>query len=208
MASSDLDLLAAWVDGDDRAGGELFERHGMAVHRFFANKASADAEDLVQQTFLASVESRERFREVRSFRAFLFGIARNVLLRYLRKKRRGRGKIDPGVTSLIESGVGPIRVVVRGEQHRALTEALARLPIDWQICVELYYWEHLDLSEIAEALGIAVGTVKSRLARSRARLEDALREMSGGDEELLQNTLGALEKWAGTRRPRPSDTQR
>ena len=76
---SDIDLLDAWRAGDPRAGNELFNRHFDSVCRFFANKAGNEVDDLIQRTFLACVEGRDRFRGDASFRGYLFGVARNVL---------------------------------------------------------------------------------------------------------------------------------
>ncbi len=195
IGRDDLHLLAAWRGGRERAGSELFERHAVAVYRFFDSKVPMDAEDLMQQTFLACVESRDRFRKDSSFRGYLFGIARRVLLMHVRTKSRARRDFDPAVMSLLDSGATPLRAVARGDEYRVLADAMQTLPVDWQICLELFYWESMELTEIAAALDVPVGTVKSRLSRARARLEKAMRDVVF-DQRLLESTLGGLEKWA------------
>ena len=75
----DAAQLEAWRAGDQDAGEALIERHYASILRFFRTKAGEDADDLVQLTFLRCVEASERYRGDAGFRAFLFGIARNVL---------------------------------------------------------------------------------------------------------------------------------
>jgi RNA polymerase sigma factor (sigma-70 family) len=87
MEPTDLELLASWRDGDTKAGNALFDRYFDALFRFFRNKVQEGAEDLVQQTFLALVQSRDRFRGDSSFRTYLFTAARSKLYNYL--ERRG-----------------------------------------------------------------------------------------------------------------------
>ena len=84
----DAALFEAWCRGDRRAGAQLFERHYEAIARFFHNKARHDADDLIQRTFLRCVETHARIRDPASFRYYLFGVARNVLLEYLEEKGR------------------------------------------------------------------------------------------------------------------------
>ena len=85
---SDIELLQAWIDGDSRAGSVLVRRHFDSLYRFFANKASGYEEDLIQQTFMASVEAKDAFRGESTFRAYLFGLARFQLLTHYRKVYR------------------------------------------------------------------------------------------------------------------------
>jgi RNA polymerase sigma-70 factor (ECF subfamily) len=190
----DLELLEAWRAGDDQAGSQLFERRGVEILRFFNNKVPQDAEDLVQQTFMACVESRDRFRQDSSFRGYLYGIARRVLLMHLRTRSRARRDFDPAVMSVLDSGMGPVRAATRGDEQQVLAEAMAALPVDFQICLELYYWENLEVREIAAALDAPEGTIKSRLSRARTRLEEQIRSVVS-DERLLESTLSGLEKW-------------
>ena len=89
FVSTDEQLLDAWRGGDRRAGAALFERHYEPVARFFRNKVGdRDGADLIQKTFLALVESKERFRGHSSFRTFLFAVVRNVALRHEEKRAR------------------------------------------------------------------------------------------------------------------------
>ena len=106
---SDAELLAAWRAGDAPAGNELVRRHFMAVYRFFVNKVSHDVDDLIQRTFLACVEGRDRFRADSSLKAYILGIARNQLLMHLRQRQRRENPIAPSdlvVADVLGSPVG------------------------------------------------------------------------------------------------------
>ena len=194
MSASDFDLLDAWRAGDRDAGNALFDRYFDAVFRFFRNKVSKGAEDLVQQTFLACVQSRDHFRKDASFRTYLFTAARSKLYNYL--ERRGReGAIDWGVTSCADLGVSPSGLLARGEEQRLLLHALRSLPVDLQVALELYYFEQVRGPELAEVLGVPEGTVRSRLRRGREILREQLLASSASPADV-ESTLSNLEDWA------------
>ena len=94
MADDDLALLDQWCAGDGAAGNLLFKRHFEAVYRFFEHKTGGDIDDLVQETFLACMKSRDSFRRQSSFRTYLFAIARHVLFGYWRKRRTAGPTLD------------------------------------------------------------------------------------------------------------------
>ncbi|MEM6997249.1 MAG: sigma factor, partial [Myxococcota bacterium] len=76
MVPDDLQLWRGWRDGDAASGNELVQRHFTSIFRFFRGKVPAHADELTQQTFLACIEAKDRFRDGNSFRSYLFGIAR------------------------------------------------------------------------------------------------------------------------------------
>jgi RNA polymerase sigma-70 factor (ECF subfamily) len=172
----------------------LFDRYFDAVFRFFRNKVSDGAEDLVQQTFLACVQSRDHFRKEASFRTYLFTAARSKLYNYL--ERRGReGAIDWGVTSCADLGVSPSALLAQGQEHRLLLHALRRLPVDLQVALELYYFEQVRGPELAEVLGVPEGTVRSRLRRGREILREQLLQLSSSAADV-ESTMTNLDDWA------------
>jgi RNA polymerase sigma factor (sigma-70 family) len=194
VAATDFELLDAWRAGDRSAGNALFDRYFDDVFRFFRNKVSDGAEDLVQQTFLACVQSRDLFRKDASFRTYLFTAARSKLYSYLEKRGR-EGAIDWGVTSCADLGVSPSALVAKGQEHRLLLHALRRLPVDLQVALELYYFEQVRGPDLAEVLGVPEGTVRSRLRRGREILREQLLALSESPADV-DSTMSNLDDWA------------
>jgi RNA polymerase sigma factor (sigma-70 family) len=196
--TSDAELLDAWRGGDNTAGNELVRRHFMAVYRFFVNKAGDDVDDLIQRTFLACVESRDRFRADSTLKTYVLGIARNQLLMHLRRRHR-RELTSSEQLSVAEVMGSPSRVMVDREEEKLLLQALRQIPIDLQCVVELYYWEQLSVAQMAEILEVPPGTVKSRLHRARDLLRQQLSSMDI-PKQLQKTTVEGFERWASSLR--------
>lgn len=193
---TDRELLEAWRAGDESAGRELFERHFASVYRFFRNKLEDAADDLTQQTFLGCLKGKERYRGESSFRTYLFTIARNRLYTHLRDKGRRDRVIEVGQTSMAELGAASFSgLVAQKQEQRVLLRALRRLPLEMQVALELHYWEELTVREIALVVDTPEGTVKRRLQRARAKLDELIAEISES-EAIAQSTVGNLEQWA------------
>ena len=172
MSSTDLELLSAWAGGDSIAGNTLLERYFDPLHRFFVNKVDDEVEDLVQQTLMACVRHQDKLAKAQSFRAYLFRIARNELYDHLSK--RHKRKVDFTVSSVLDLGTTPsVRVDARLRQER-IRLAMQTLPVDLQVALELHYWQDLSGSELAEALDLPLGTVKSRIRKAKQELERAM----------------------------------
>jgi RNA polymerase sigma factor (sigma-70 family) len=177
IADSDVTLLERWCSGDCNAGSTLVKRHFDALHRFFASKASRHTEDLIQQTFMACVESKDGYRAESTFRAYLFGLARYQLLTHYRKAYR-RPELELTTSALRDLGTSPTGAVARLEEQRLMQLALHRIPVDQQIALELTYWEGLSAPEVARVLAIPENTVYSRLRRAKEHLREALAQLS------------------------------
>jgi RNA polymerase sigma factor (sigma-70 family) len=197
VTDDDRELLAAWRAGDRERGNQLFQRHIRAVSRFFRTKVPEAAEDLTQQTFLALANDPARLDGAVVFRAYLFGVARNVLLMHLRGKSRAQARFDPLTASARDGGASPARIVARAQQHQVLAAALQQLPVDYQVALELHYFESMPLAEIAEVLERPLGTIKSLLSRGREILREQVEALASSDE-LLSSLVGELERWMTT----------
>jgi len=167
-------LLEAWRGGDARAGSELLSRYFPILYRFFANKVGNDVDDLIQQTLLACVHSRDSFRGEGAVRTYFLRIARSKLYDHFRGKLRDRVDPDFGLSSVQDLGTSPSSVAGRNEQNGRLLLALRGLPTDLQVALELFYWEELSIEELSAVLEIPSGTAKSRLRRAREALAERL----------------------------------
>jgi RNA polymerase sigma-70 factor (ECF subfamily) len=195
----DFELLEAWRNGDGRAGDALFKRHFLRIYRFFRSKVAGDAEDLTQRTFLALIENKERMREDSNFRTYAFGIARNQLLMHFRKLGYDRERPLESRSAAQLTGDGIETDLRRGEELRLVLAAMRRLPMEFQMALELYYWEDLGINDIAEVLDVAPGTVKSRLWRGRELLRKEIQN-SDAPRALRDSTLQELNRWIGALR--------
>ena len=191
--ASDRELLEAWRGGDAEAGNALFARYFESIYRFLEGKVSEGVDDLVQKIFLACVEGRERLRDGGSVRAYLYATARRQL--YARYDEQRRSKVDFGVTSLFDLGPSASQLAVEHAEQRLLLEALRRISLDEQIALELYYFQNLKGRELADALELPEGTVRSRLRRGLEHLRAAMEELADSPA-LLQSTVTDLDRWA------------
>ncbi|MBF6056357.1 hypothetical protein AF335_10380 [Streptomyces eurocidicus] len=162
-------------DGDPDSFRHLFRAHAQLVHRY-ALRATADwatAEDVVSLTFLEVWRLRARLpEEPDGARAWLMGIAVNVQRNTSRAARRheralGRMPAKEAVPDIAGEVVGRM---ADAEQLAAAKNALGKLRRPEREVVTLCVWSGLSYAEAAEALGVAVGTVRSRLSRARERL--------------------------------------
>jgi RNA polymerase sigma factor (sigma-70 family) len=195
MPLTEKELLAAWREGDTTAGTELFRGLFRVVRRFFFNKVpERDLEDLVQRTFTALVEGRDTFRGAASVRTYVLGIARNILLRYLRDyaRRDSRAALDFAVSSIAALGVTPGTAIAIRDDEEEIRLALQRIPVQYQVILELSYWEGVSNAELAHILEIDPTTVRTRLFRARQALGRALEGKVGGDEDAIERSARAL----------------
>ena len=181
--------------GEPAAFGVLFERHARPIHRFMARRTSDEvAQDIVAETFLRAFEGRARFSSDRDDALpWLFGIAVNVL----RHRRRDDLPLLPVDKSRADDRDAIEAAGRRVDAQRRLHEVVAavrRMPAKHRDVVLLHAWAGLGYEDIAEALQIPVGTVRSRLNRARATLR-ALPDPSdrpGGDRRGLDAAAAQL----------------
>ncbi|MDI7274858.1 MAG: sigma-70 family RNA polymerase sigma factor [Anaerolineae bacterium] len=136
------------------------------------------AADATQDAFLAAYRALPAFRGG-CFKVWLLRIVTNSCYDQLRlRKRRPQTSLDDMVedpdyaAALADRGEGPEEVILREELAQALQAGIAKLPADQRVVLVLSDVQGLSYDEIAEATGVTLGTVKSRLSRARARLRD------------------------------------
>lgn len=194
--ASDIDLVEAWRGGDKGAGTQLFKRHYDRVARFFANKVGPEHHrELIQRTFLACVEAKDRFRGNSRFSTYLTGIALRQLYKHYDRTRRERERFDYATVSAEDLNPSPSQVVGKQDEYRLLLAGLRRIPLDYQIILELVYWEDFTAARVAELLNMPLGTAKTRIRRGRQLLQQQL-QMLAATPALLESTMMNLEGWA------------
>ncbi len=184
---TDPDLIARVVTGDRLAARALYDAHVGRVYRL-AHRLTGDgqlAHEVTQDTFVKAMSRLDTFRGEAAFTTWLHRITVTVALNTVRRVKRIRGR----ETSIDEASLtgahahafvaddAPSRVdpMLRDRLHRAI-DALPEIYRTTLVMHELEGYTHV---EIADALGIAVGTCKSRLSVARAQLRDALRDLEG-----------------------------
>ncbi len=177
MSESPIDSEAISASlADPHAFGLIFERHFGAIHGYLRRRLDPQlADELASQTFLIAFHRRSRFDPRRpDSRPWLFGIATNLARNHRRREIRE-------LRALAELAPEPLMAIdgvesrLDAERMRGrLAQALAGLPSEEADVLLLLVWAELDQAEIADALAIPLGTVKSRLARARRRLQAAL----------------------------------
>ena len=187
---TDQALWAAAVGGEAGAFGELFARHHLAVYNFcFRRTASwSDAEELVSVAFLEAWRGRRRMKLAGdSMLPWLYGIATRVTSRRHRSRTRHRRALAR-ITSQVVDAADPADDIVERladeQRMRELHPAFEALPRGERDALELAAFADLDYAEIGVALGVPVGTVRSRLSRGRARMRLAQDGTDGRDDAL------------------------
>jgi RNA polymerase sigma-70 factor (ECF subfamily) len=189
-AESDASVIARSRD-EPEAFAALFDRHADAVHRYAARRLGGEvADDLMAETFTTAFQQRHRYDPARGAgadaRPWLFGIATNLVGRHRRAEAR-RFKAMARFPALADhdeplADRAADRVMARAVR-RELAAALAALPARHRDVLLLVAWGGLGYEEAAQALGIPVGTVRSRLHRARSKLREAL---GGSDPTALR----------------------
>jgi RNA polymerase sigma factor (sigma-70 family) len=161
---------------EPRRFGVIFERHFPAIHGYLRRRLDDQrADEVTAQTFFVAFDQRGRFdRERADARPWLFGTATNVAHSHRRHELREL----KAIATISPEGGSPIDGVearVDAERMRGrLARGLADLPAEEADVLLLLVWAELNQAEIADALEIPLGTVKSRLSRARGRLREAL----------------------------------
>jgi RNA polymerase sigma-70 factor (ECF subfamily) len=168
---TDAEAIAA----GDESFGALFDRHATTLHRYFARRVGwSDAEALMAETFRIAFERRSTYDTSRpDARPWLYGIATNLVARH----RRAEGR-RLRATARLEVGHAPdesqrvVDAVAASVVLPDVVEAIRALPDGERDALLLHAWEHLAYEEIADALTIPIGTVRSRINRARRRLRE------------------------------------
>lgn len=175
--TSDAAVIAASRSDPERFGA-VFDKHAPLIHRYISRRTGCEvAEDLVAETFLAAFRRRERYDTTRpDARPWLYGIATKLISQHRREEIRQLRAQQAAIAELDDpdhSDDVAASVVASGVRG-LLCDALAGLKDADRDVLVLIAWEQLSYSQVAQALDIPVGTVRSRLSRARTQLRAAL----------------------------------
>ena len=175
-ALSDADIITS--SGADPAGfAPIFDRHYASIRRYIHRRVGPDlAEDLASETFVIAFRRRGDYDPDRAdARPWLFGIAANLLRDHRRAEKRQLLAYARTHTDPVESPFDTVDARVDAAAAAPdLARALAALRPEQREALLLFAWADLTYEEIAEALRIPTGTVRSRISRSRQRLRELL----------------------------------
>ena len=189
----DRDLVKRCLGGSEAAFGRLVQRYAAPVTNLAMRvvRDRDDAEDVAQETFIKAHGALARYDPSFPFRVWLFRIAYNAAIDHLRRRRPGMvstsaprriGGEDVEWELVDERAPGPQERTLVGDRRVILDRAIAELPAALRAAIVLRHVEDLSYEEIAETLGVPLGTVKIRIHRGREALARILRRDLGEKE--------------------------
>ena len=181
MMSADSDLISRAAGGDLSAFQALVERHRAMVYRIAYQFAGNhhDAEDIAQEVFIKIYRSLDRFRQDAQLTSWMYRIAMNACIDHRRRHRPGvigpfGEEAEQKILNTPEDTPGPEERAYAGELGRVLECEIGRLPHGQRVVFVMRHHQGMKLCEIADALGLAEGTVKRQLHAAVHRLRQAL----------------------------------
>ena len=182
---SDQMLMISVREGNVEQLGTLFERHHSRLFNFFLRLTGNRhlSEDFVQEVFVRLLKYRHTFRENSTFTAWMFQIARNVRIDYLRKSPNDEVSIENSPHEHVSLMPTPGERTEESEKVQIMQIALSRLPEEKREVLLLRGAHGLKFEEIAEILKCSVNTIKSRAFRAIQDLRVAVNMLEGVNEQ-------------------------
>ena len=170
-------LLKRAVRGDEQAFLALYQKHQPAVYRYAVRMTGSPwaAEEVVQEVFLLLIREPQKYEAARGeLGAFLFGVARNRVMKHLKRTSREISldvmNVDGSAWREPEDPLTPMMIAEKRERIEQIREAVLGLPAEFREAVVLCELEEMSYEEAAQACGCPIGTIRSRLHRGRALL--------------------------------------
>lgn len=173
-------LVRAAANGDEEAFAQLVRLHENKVYHLALRLCGSpeDAMDVAQDAFLAAWRGLPNFRGEAGFSTWLYRLVNNAAIDHLRKTKKQQSDVslddDEGRLELPDGGPGPQETAEGGELRTAVAAGLDLLGDDHRQVLVLREIQQLSYDEISDALGLDLGTVKSRLSRARSALRKIL----------------------------------
>ncbi len=180
----DLEMLRRARDGDKEAFGELFRKYEKRVFRVARRMCASDDEawDITQDAFLRAMQAMDRFDTKYRFFTWMYRIVSNLAINHSQKRNRRREvhfeeEYAADGLQTVDDQSGDL--AMRDQLAAAVEKAVEHLSPGLRAVFVLRVDQELSYSEIAESLGIAIGTVMSRLSRARQRIREELGNLLG-----------------------------
>jgi RNA polymerase sigma-70 factor, ECF subfamily len=174
---SDESLAYAVQQGSEAAMNSLVERYYSPLLRYLFRMAGGQqalAEDMCQETFLRMMRGIAGYQAARPFKAWLYTIATNIARNYYTAADNKRTDNSDEDADYQADELMPEMAMMQSQDAASVFNALMKLPDQQRSVVVLFYYEELAQKEIADILGIPVGTVKSRLSNGLRKLREIL----------------------------------
>lgn len=165
-------LIAQSLRGSHQAYGVLVDRYKKALyhHCFAIVRSEAAAEDIAQETFITAYYKLRLYKSEYRFSTWLFKVATNKALTWLKKAGREVAADDLLIASIASHHPGPDKLAAFSELHAAVD----KLQAQHRAVVSLYYWQGLSYVEIATVLAVPVGSVRGWMNRAKQQLRKEL----------------------------------
>ncbi|MEO0900363.1 MAG: sigma-70 family RNA polymerase sigma factor [Bacteroidota bacterium] len=184
----DRKLVASAKRGEPRAFEVLLKKYRKSVYYMLLKmvKNADDAEDLTQEAFAKAFNSIEKFDSKYAFSTWLFRIATNNTIDFIRKRRVQTVSIDAPIEGddgsnmtidVKDEELNPNEELLKKQRSHYLHMAIDKLPEKYRVLVELRYFKEFSYEEIAQELQIPLGTVKAQLFRARELLNQELKNV-------------------------------
>ncbi len=161
---SDLELVEQAKSGNDKAFGEIVNRYEKKVFFVIKRMLNDDDEtaDATQEVFIKVHDSLKRFRGDANLYTYIYRIATNVAISYLRRRKvRAIVRLDEAVTNILAGGSEPQREAEQGELRKLVAKAVASLPNQQRQVFVLRFYEELSYEEIAQVMHRSLGALKA-----------------------------------------------
>lgn len=185
MEKEDKRLVENFLAGDDSAFSELVKKYLKPVYNFLyrLTNDTSNLDDLTQVTFIKTWKNIKKFDRNKSFKTWLFTIAKNTAYDYLKKKKtipfsnfidmEGNNRLE----NISESEILPDKLLEKADAAKELEEALLKISSQYQIILLMHYKNDFTLAEISEILAISYNTIKSQHQRGLKALRQILSKM-------------------------------
>lgn len=184
-AKYDLELVGRAMRGDQKAYAELMQRYRNSIYFMLLKMVNnkTDAEDLTMEAFSKAFKNIDQYMPTFAFSTWLFKIASNNGIDFLRKKRGlmvsidddEKDKEDSKPMNVCDTGLDPAEAMIRDQMAVLVRTVVQKLKPRYRTLVEMRYFQELSYEEIAEQLELPLGTVKAQLFRARELLYNILK---------------------------------